>query len=291
MCLRWFKRTPSPVLIPDPIPDPVPEPVVIFHRDFTGSKFDWSDWYLFTGKGMRGIYPDFMRRVIWIRENVIPSEEGLKLVATTGDKWSDNWESDGYYTQDWFTGRYSLCGKICSFHTGLKRGVTLKHGNRLDVVLKLPRKGYTYFPTIYCYNAETGHTDPVKNSQKPEPDLIEAFGSPQNEYLIGGKTNYLRFSLHREGVQSVSVGHVFPVELNLDFHTFSLIYQADFMSWLVDGIEMFRVTENIPTCELLFEIGMQSGSATPQEQSYTHVFTPEEEGEAMIVKSTTVSKI
>lgn len=270
MC-NWFRK---------PKPPTPPAPVVLFKRDFTNSQFSWSDWFAFAGKGMRGIYPDFMQRCIWVRENVIPSKEGLILRATTTETWGNDWQSDGYYTRDWFTGKFNLCGQICSYNTGLKQGVTLKPGNRLDVVAKLSPLGYTYFDACpWMYRAEPG-------DQLPEFDF-EKFGYPAFPYMIGGPSNYLKFSLHRNGVPSVSTGHVFPVLLNEGFHTYSFIYGVGYAAWLVDSKEMFRVTENVPTCELLFIIGIQSGG----EPGYSHVFSKEEEGGEMVVQSVTITKI
>lgn len=287
MCLSWFKRTPTPDPIPDPIPDPVP--VVIFHRDFTGSKFDWSDWYLFTGKGMRGIYPDFINKVIWLKDYVVASAEGLQLLCGTGSAIKPDWKSDGYYTFDWFKGKFNFCGQICSYFCSTNQGTTLKPGDRLDVHMKVPPKGYLYFFALWLYNA-------LKGNQQPEVDF-EFFGSEAFPYRIvpNGKSDYMRFSLHspdgKGGTKSQSTGHTFPIDLSLDYHTYSLDWQPTYMAWLVDGVEYFRVTENVPTDPMLFILGMQAGPAVPDGPAYNHVFTDAECGAKAIIKSIKISKL
>jgi len=274
--IEWLKR----------ILNIKPPEIVLFHREFTNAQFSWNDWYAYTCKGMRALYPDYMKKVIWIKDNVVPSPEGLQLIATTGEAIKPDWKSDGYYTFDWFKGKFDFCGQICSYDTGVEKGFTLVPRNRIDWVVKVPPKGYLYFFALWLFNAKKGA------SQQPEIDF-EFFGSEESPYVIipNGKSNYMRFSLHSPNGVSQSTGYTFPVDLSLDFHKYSLIWQPTYLVWLVDDVEYFRVTENVPTEPMLHITGIQAGSDFSYMPAYTHVFTDAECGARAIVRSVKVTKI
>jgi len=273
--------------VPVPTPMSVPPEVVLFQRDFRNSQFSWNDWYALTCKGMRALYPDYMRRVIWIKDNVVPSKEGLQLIATTGEAIKPDWESDGYYNFNWLRGRFNFCGQICSYDTNTERGFVLVPGNRIDWVVKVPPLGYLYFFAMWLYNALKGRP------QQPEIDF-EFFGSEADPYVIGGPSNYMRFSLHVPdgygSTRSYSTGHTFPVDLSLDFHKYSLIWKLDCLIWLVDDTEYFRVNENIPSMPMLYIVGIQAGPEVPNGPAYTHIFTDKECGAKAIIRSIKVLK-
>jgi len=290
--IAWLKRLlgikDSTTPIPDPIPVSIPERKIIFYRDFTNFQFDWKDWFAFTGKGMRALYPDFRYKVIWLKDYVVASAEGLMLLCGTGSAIKPDWKSDGYYTFEWFKGKFNFCGQICSYFCGTDQGVTLKPGDRLDVYMKVPPKGYLYFFALWFYRA-------LKGNQQPEVDF-EFFGSEAFPYVIANndRSDYMRFSLHspdgKGGTRSQSTGHTFPVDLSLAYHTYSLDWRPDYMAWLVDGVEYFRVTEDVPTEPMLFTIGMQAGPAVPNETPYTRIFTDAECGAKAIIKSIKISR-
>lgn len=266
----------------------------IFYYDFENSNFSWNHWYPLAGKGNRGIYPDYQpytssggHRVVWVKEMVQPHQDGLWLVASTGNTKGSDWQETPYYNLNWWQEgvKHDFCGQICSYNTNVNSGFTFKYG-RLDILAKLPPSGFTYFPSFWLYNSDPG-------DQKPEVDF-EIFGKAgqgnQNTYMLGGPTNFMKFSYHHPN-GSVGGEYTFKNTLDKDFHTYSLIWTASKLSWLVDNVEYYSTTVNIPTNNMLLICGIQAGSMTPDSGTYTYIFNDNECNQKIVIKRISITKI
>lgn len=265
----------------------------IFYYNFENFNFSWNDWYPLAGKGNRGVYPDYQpytttngHRVVWVKEMVKPGVDGLHLIASTGDTRGSDWEETPYYNLNWWQEgiKHDFCGEICSYNTNINKGFSFKYG-KLDIVAKLPPSGYTYFPSFWLYNAEVG-------DQKPEIDF-EIFGKagPNNQdtYMLGGPTNFMKFSFHYPSGSGGSE-HTFNVNLDKDFHTYSLKWTPSELIWYVDNVQYYRVTQNIPNVNMLLICGIQAGSQTPDSIAYTYIFNDKECNKDVIIKSICISR-
>jgi len=273
MCI--FKKKIPPVII-------TPSLVSLWSKDFTKDQFSWNDFSPLSGKGMRGLYPDYQERCIFLKDNVLQTKEGLELSVSTGSAIKSDWQSNGYYTFDWLKGKYNFCGQIVSWNPITQTGRLLYPGQKISWVVKMPPLGYTYFPALWLFRALFG-------PQQPEVDF-ELFGSESNPYQIGGPSNYMKFSYHYRDTH-YSKGYTFPYDLSTAFHTYSFVWNVKYIAWEVDGIEMFRVTDHLPIDPMLWIANMQSGSETSYYPAYTHVFTKAEEGAKMIIKSVNIYQL
>ena len=288
--MRHFVHTPSPKT----------GEKLVFYNNFENSNFSWDNWYPLAGKGNRGLYPDYQpylpsggtssggHRVVWVKENVVPSNDGLWLIATTGNTSGSTiypWQQTGYYNLNWWEEgtKHSFCGQISTM-CGVS-GFSFRYGT-VNIVAKMPPSGYTYFPAFWLYNAD------VNGNQKPEIDF-EIFGAaggyPWPQLMRGGPTNYMMFSIHPPitGVSSFSVGHTFSTDLDLDFHKYSLKWTPTQLTWLVDDVAYATTTENIPNEKMLLICGIQSGTQdyTVNQSSYTYIFNDSECNKKLIIKS------
>lgn len=94
----------------------------------------------------------------------------------------------------------------------------------IEVRAKLPA-GQGLWPAIWMMPASY-------DDAQGEVDVVEA---------IGSEPNVAYFSLHRMGL---SDGHEWlGADLTSDFHTFAVDWQADHVSWFVDGVERARTTD------------------------------------------------
>ena len=181
----------------------------------------------------------------------------------------------------------AFCGQNLSWACYYKKGFRFQYG-RLDVIAKMPPSGFTYFPSIWLYNAsETGW-------QKPEIDF-EIFGSSSNQYMMGGPTNYMKFSLHREN-GSEGGEYTFKNELK-DFHKYTLIWTKKELKWYVDDLLRYK-TNNSPNVPMLIICGIQSGIdfklpkyGNCEIPTYTYIFKDNECGKKMVIKSVQVTAL
>lgn len=99
----------------------------------------------------------------------------------------------------------------------------------LEVRAKLPA-GQGLWPAIWMMPASY-------DDAQGELDVVEA---------IGSEPNVANFSLHRRGL---SDGHEWlGADLTSDFHTFAVDWQADHVSWFVDGVERARTIDPALIC-------------------------------------------
>lgn len=79
------------------------------------------------------------------------------------------------------------------------------------------------------------------NGSADEIDIVE---------ILGHKPDVAYMTLHYAGQDGSQLGtfdeHYHGPNFSDDFHTFGVDWQADRIIWYVDGVERFRVTDNIP---------------------------------------------
>jgi beta-glucanase (GH16 family) len=179
----------------------------------------------------------------WTRECVVLKEDGVHLIAKRGVG-------------------INLCGQITTW-----KFLDIIPGDYVSFVAKVPPGGFLYFAALWAHN---------KFGWQPEWDFLE---------MTGKTSKFASFTHHAiapDGVTNIPEGITWesPVDLSLDFHTYSGLWLPDRLIWHVDGVQRYVTTNNTPTIPMYLLCGIQSGGP---EGGYEHLFTPEESGAEMII--------
>jgi beta-glucanase (GH16 family) len=100
---------------------------------------------------------------------------------------------------------------------------------RVDVRARIPQ-GSSLWPGIWLL--------PADRSWPPEIDAMEALGDDTTAVAL----TYHRPSGERD--QEIVRG---TTDYSAGFHTFSVIWALDSITWLIDGVEQYRVTTDVPS--------------------------------------------
>jgi len=252
---------------------------LIFYDDFK-SDINWNIWDW--REPWSGVEDTHKGGVIWKKECVIKKDYGLCLMATTGI--TTTGERSGI-TSD-------FCGLISSH-----KFLIFKYGI-VNITAKMPPNGFLYFPALWLY-------DPT--GWLPETDMVELLGSSYSDPY--SSSNYGSFThIWQNDGSYLPEKYYYPdpnntnhqiycdisgvckeyywfqninVDLSLDFHTYSIKWTQDELIWYIDNIERFRALSHIPQKEqhLVLNIGAAS---------YTHIFTPSEIPQEMVIKDVSV---
>jgi len=184
---------------------------------------------------------DQKEKTKWVQECTVQDSNGLHLIAKKGDG-------------------VNLCGQLCSF-----KFLETLYGY-ITFTAKMPPNGLLYFPALWGYN---------KMGWQPEIDIVE---------LAGGQSNELWFTYHWDNNGSdVAVGtHLKWEKTNFDqgFHEYAVEWTPSYITWYVDKMPYYKISENIPTVPIFWIMGIQAGYGPP----FTHLFTDSESGKSVDIK-------
>jgi beta-glucanase (GH16 family) len=104
-----------------------------------------------------------------------------------------------------------------------------------------------------------------RNLWPPEIDVMEVLGhQPERIYL----SNHFRNNGEADFATQDYIGDDFSA----DFHRFGVLWESDRIIWVVDGVERFRVTDNIPNIPMYLLINLAVGGNWPGPPNNTTVF-------------------
>ena len=65
--------------------------------------------------------------------------------------------------------------------------------------------------------------------------------------FLGNNTNIVQFNYYTSGVGGHEYFYELPFDASEDFHEYGFDWQPDSITWYVDGVAVYRATENIPS--------------------------------------------
>jgi len=210
---------PEPPLVVDPS-DPVPPPPVngdwnlVFRDEFAGPQLD----------------PVWHTSQYWRSDYTLGGPGELQAYDATGASVNDGVLSltareESKYGRDYVSGLVQTGGDS---HVSGEPTFSFKYGY-LEVRAKLPT-GQGIWPAIWMMPAS--YNDP-----NGELDVLE---------VIGSEPDNANFSLHRNDVGNTHEWR--GPDFSRRFHTYGVDWQADHVSWFVDGVERARMTDPALIC-------------------------------------------
>ncbi|WP_406398284.1 glycoside hydrolase family 16 protein [Streptomyces sp. NBC_00879] len=191
---------------------------LVFHDDFNGSKLDTERWVTCYDWNKGGCTNRGNNEAQWY----LPGQ-----VSVGGGALSLNAErrstrgSDGR-TYPWTSGMIST-GRD---HWDGRPRRTFTYGY-FEAAIRIPPEG-GMFPAFWMM--------PASRYTPPELDIMEFIGTTQRAFM------YVHWR-DREGAEQRARGTYGPVDFPAGYHVFGLLWEADELTWYVDGIKRFRVTE------------------------------------------------
>jgi beta-glucanase (GH16 family) len=249
---------------------------LVFYDDFKNG-VDWTKWsYLYPGdQDNKGV-------LIYRKECVIKKDYGLCLIATTGITESG---SRSGLTSD-FVGMLSS-HKFLVFKYGI-----------VDIVAKMPPKGFTYFPALWLY-------DPT--GWLPEIDMVELIGKSYSDPYTSSAYGSFTHLWSNDGMYQPEK-YYYPnpsnpnhqiycdaggickefnwfvnmgFDLSAGFHTYSIKWSPTELIWYIDKREVFRALTKIPQKEQHLVLNIASAENT-------YIFKPSEIPQEMVIKSISI---
>ncbi|GMA59643.1 glycoside hydrolase family 16 protein [Alicyclobacillus fastidiosus] len=162
-----------------------------------------------------------------------------------------------YHGRDYISGRIDTKGRF-EFTYGT-----------VVIRAKLPA-GKGIFPALWL--------KPVEDPVYPEIDMME---------YLGSKTNNAYATFHAAPTgpyKSVGVTAIMPFNLSLNYHTYTLVWKKNDLTWYIDGQQIFRMTKFVPNEPMYLTInnavGGMAGMPTKETQfpaflkiDYVHIYT------------------
>lgn len=171
----------------------------------------------------------------WYMDNAFDmSNSTLKIIARKQDVGTYHYTSGLISTWDKFTQKYGY----------------------FEMRAKLP-KGKGLWPAFWLL--------PASKNWPPEVDIMEMLGDrPTKVYM----TNYavVNNALAKEGT------YCDGPDLTTGFHTYALLWQPNLMIWLVDGVEHFRTTTNVPNEPMYVLANLAVGGSWPGSPDANTIF-------------------
>ncbi len=204
-----------------------------FHDEFNGSKLDTHKWI--------DSYPDNVR--------------------THNNNEQQYYAPDGYAVRDGslhlradkrtMGGMPYTSGMVSSY------GKFAQQFGYFEIRAKFP-KGKGFWPAFWLL--------PATKAWLPEIDILEVLGHEPDKVCL---TNHYRDAAGEHG----SKGDSFQgPDFSADYHTFAVDWEPDAIIWYVDGVERFRVTENIPAEPMYILANLAVGGDWPGMPDETTVF-------------------
>jgi beta-glucanase (GH16 family) len=85
--------------------------------------------------------------------------------------------------------------------------------------------------------------------------------------ILGDQPNVIHNTLHYDGSNGTTpqIGHSYTasVDLSKDYHTYGLLWSSKLLIWYLDGVEIFRVTKNIPQKSMFVYANLAVGGDWP----------------------------
>ncbi len=138
------------------------------------------------------------------------------------------------------------------------RGKFAQKYGQFEIRAKLPR-GQGFWPAFWLL--------PDKPNFPVEIDVFEMHGDDPHTIFM---------SLHWKGPdgshQHVTVPYTSPADLTADFHTYTLNWTPDRLTWLLDGKQIYSTQEHIPDEPMFILVNMAVGGRWPGNPDSTTQF-------------------
>ena len=106
---------------------------------------------------------------------------------------------------------------------------------------------------------------PFDKSWPPEIDIVEVLG---HDSSIAYFTNHYGSPSNHK----MDSGQKTNISLADDFHTYSVIWTANDISWLIDGKEYYKITSNIPDKPMILRLSLPVGPDWEGDPNESSVF-------------------
>ena len=212
----------------------------VFHDDFDGSRLNSGRWTTCYDWNDGGCTNSGNPEQQWYLPGQVSVGDGV--LTLHADRRSAR-GSDGR-TYPWVSGMIST-GRD---HWDARPRHTFTYGYFEASIRISPEK--TMFPGFWLM--------PASRYTPPELDIMEFFGTTEEVSM------YTHWR-DRNGVDHQKAGNYGPVDFPADYHRFGMLWEADAVTWYVDGVERFKVTEpeRIPHVPMELLINLAVGVPQP----------------------------
>lgn len=212
----------------------VRKPRLVFSEDFSGTVLDSAKW--------RSCYPWARpagcstwtnNELQWYQDSQIRVGGGAASLVASRETTLGETEAGAPQTFDWRSGMITTGGKF-SFAFG-----------KVVVRARIPA-GKGFWPALWLL--------PVDSSWPPEIDIMEAVGEAPSQVTLS----------YRESLDRMLTSTVPTADLSAGWHTFTLDWKPDSLTWSVDGVQRYRLTGPVTGKPMYLLANLAVGGTFPQ---------------------------